>query len=100
MLTPLLHFVAHGKTAQFHFGQEQTFLITKKFFWMFSELDIAQGSQKYFCFQNLSMLKPLLRIVAQSKTSSFHNKPIKMKMRWKNFFRMFSEEGFVQGSQK
>ena len=100
MLTPLLRIVAQGKTAQFHFGQEQTCLIMKIFFRMFSELEIAQGSQKYFWFQNLSMLKTLLRIIAQSKTSSFHYKPIKMQMRWKNFFRMFSEEGFVQGSQK
>ena len=96
----MLRVVAQGKTAQFHFGQEQTCLIMKNFFRMFSELGIAQGSQKYFWFQNLSMLKPLLRIVAQSKTSFFHYKPIKMQMRWKKFFQMFSEEGFVQGSQK
>ena len=86
MLTPLLRIVAQGKTAKFHSGQEQTCLIMKIFFRMFSELEIAQGSQKYFWFQNLSMLKPLLRIVAQSKTSSFHYKPIKMQMRWKIFF--------------
>ena len=65
MLTPLLRVVAQGKTAQFHFGQEQTCLIMKIFFRMFSELEIAQGSQKYFWFQNLSMLKPLLRVVAR-----------------------------------
>ena len=100
MLTPLLRIVAQGKTAQFHFGQEQKCLMVKISFWMISEKGFVQGSQKYFCFQNLSMLKPLLRIVAQSKTSSFHYKPIKMQMRWKIFFRMFSEEGFVQGSQK
>ena len=100
MLTTLLRIVAQGKTAKFHFGKEQTCLIMKIFFQMFSELGIAQGSQKYFCFQNLSMLKPLLRSVAQSKTSLFHYKPMKMHMRWKNFFRMFSEKGFVQGSQK
>ena len=100
MLTPLLRIVVQGKTAKFNFRQEQTCLMMLIFFRMFSELEIAQGSQKYFCFQNLSMLKPLLRIVAQSKTSLFHYKPIKMHMRWKNFFWMFSEEGFVQGSQK
>ena len=50
MLTPLLRIVAQGKTAQFHFGQEQMCLIMKIFFRMFSELGIAQGSQKYFCF--------------------------------------------------
>ena len=100
MLTPLLRVVAQGKTAQIHFGQEQMCLIMKIFFRMFSELEIAQGSQKYFWFQNLSMLKPLLRIVAQSKTSFFHYKPIKMQMRWKKIFRVFYEEGFVQGSQK
>ena len=72
MLTPLLRVVAQGKTAQFHFGQEQTYLIMKFFFWMFSELVITQGSQKYICFENLSMLKALLRIVAQSRSSSFH----------------------------
>ena len=80
MLTPLLRIVAQGKTAKFHFGQEQTCLIMKIFFRMFSELEIAQGSQKYFWFQNLSMLKPLLRIVAQTKTSFFHYKQIKMQI--------------------
>ena len=72
MLTPLLRIVAAGKTAKFHSGQEQTCLFMKIFFQMFSELVIAQGSQKYIYFENLSMLKALLRIVAQSKTSSFH----------------------------
>ena len=50
MLTPLLRVVAQGKTAQFHFGQEQTCLMMKIFFRMFSEIGIAQGSQKYFWF--------------------------------------------------
>ena len=72
MLTPLLRVVAQGKTAQFHFRQEQTCLMMKIFFRMFSEMGIAQGSQKYFCFQNLSMLKPLLHIVAQGKTTKLH----------------------------
>ena len=89
ILTPLLRNVAQSKTAQFHFGQEQTCLIMKIFFRMFSELEIAQGSQKYFCFPNLSMLKPLLCIVAQSKTSLFHYKPMKMHMRWKTFSGCF-----------
>ena len=100
MLKPLLHSVAQSKTSLFHYKPMIVHMRWKIFFRMFSELEIAQGSQKKFWFQNSSMLKPLLRIVAQSKTSFFHYKPIKMQMRWKKIFRMFSEEGFVQGSQK
>ena len=96
----MLRIVAQGKTAQFHFRQEQTCPMMKIFFRMFSEMGIAQGSQKHSFFQNLSMLKPLLRSVAQSKTSLFHYKATKLYMRWKIFFRMFSEKGYVQGSQK
>ena len=99
MLKPLLRIVVQGKTAQFHFRQEQTCLMMKIFFRMFSEKDFVQGSQKYFYFWNFSMLKPLLRSDAQSKTSLFHYKPTKMHKR-NFFFWMFSEKGFVQGSQK
>ena len=72
----------------------------ENFFQMFSELEIARGSQKYFCFQNLSMLKPLLRIVAQGKTAQFQFRQEQTCLMMKIFFRMFSEKDFVQGSQK